>query len=117
MLTTALRVLVIERRKRTEVAHVQLRSDERESSRVRAKQVSSCVALVGSEEEVPRAIDYIVASVRPLSPKAMNVVRYCCSTGTGRSAAKRGFLRPLGRRLSGGNLLLAGHFFLPCCIQ
>jgi len=54
MLTTALRVLVIERRERTEVAHVQLRSDERESSQVRAKQVSPCVAPVGSEEEVPR---------------------------------------------------------------
>jgi hypothetical protein len=34
------RVLVIERRKRTVVAHQQLRSDERESSLVRAKLVS-----------------------------------------------------------------------------
>src|ERR1700730_18783305 len=48
------RVLVIERRKRTVVAHEQLRSDERESSLVRAKQVFPSVAPVGLRKGDPQ---------------------------------------------------------------
>src|ERR1700732_3504579 len=99
------RVLVIERRKRTVVAHEQLRSDERESSLVRAKQVSPCAAPVGLRRETRGAIDYIVASVRLVGSQResfFDIVRRStgCSAGCsiGRSTAKRGFLRDLGER-------------------
>jgi hypothetical protein len=63
------------------------------------------------------AIDYIVASIRPLSPKAMNVCATLLFDRDGPLGCKTRILKALGGRLPPGNLLLAGHFFLPCCIQ
>src|ERR1700681_2025258 len=69
------RVLAIERRQRTVVAHEQLRSDERESSLVRAKRGSPCVTPVGLRRKTRGAIDYIVARVRLVGPQ----IDHCCS--------------------------------------